>query len=718
MNQETIENHIKNLGKTDFDAVASLVLTRLFGLTPIDVDGKGDGGSDYRLFSDSGSRQTAAIQKTVQQARWREKAVEDAGNAVSNLDAHRFFFLTSRAHEPTAIRAAENDITSTHGIPATCLGATEIAGMIVDNGLTGEFAHAIGLPLDVSLEHRPDAREIMLHSYFALSHDREDLRTSVYDATIQSVLHFATEPVGREEAVSLAMERLGVSEAKRQRISSRVESLLSRGSITLDRASGTLSLSPEQKESFRVADGIYLKEMQQLAGSQTDLIESKGGHWSAEQSGCASVFLSQMFVQQQLRNAKHSSLALAMTGFGSYSEDPETSLRTLVLESGVPKQAVAPVVAEFVDMAGDLPLVKKLTRAVVHIALETTDPNKSAAVIGAKRWSDVRVVLDASVAIPYMSSSLFSPTQGRFSRGSNECVSDMKTLSARLTIPWVYLNECASHLVRAVSYCRDMSQIEDSLAFSQNGFVSHYYQLKQMGRSAPDSLESFIASVSPKALVSGRTMQETVRAVMSDLQPLLRDYGVDYEDMPAFAEHYKKDVEVAYAHALDDLKRKKSQNLVDHDVKVLCHLRRCVSENGDLLMCLTWDGVMIRVGAEVPDCGWIVSPQEASDMVQPRLKLSQGKLVSLAHSVARALVKPDEIGARIVDRIVSLSKDRLDDWEYRERIRTFRDEAVGRIDASSPTYADAVDLEVETFLEKEGIPMPEGLRDTDESETE
>ena len=43
MNQDTIENHIKNLGKRDFDSVVSLILKKAFDLNAIDVDGKGDG---------------------------------------------------------------------------------------------------------------------------------------------------------------------------------------------------------------------------------------------------------------------------------------------------------------------------------------------------------------------------------------------------------------------------------------------------------------------------------------------------------------------------------------------------------------------------------------------------------------------------------------------------------------------------------------------------
>jgi hypothetical protein len=714
MNQDTIENHIKNLSKIDFDAVVGLVLVKVFELTAIDVDGKGDGGSDFRTFTDSGGNHTLAIQKTVQESKWEEKAVKDATTAKNELGAKRFFFLTSRAHEATALRAVENKITSTLGMPAMCLGATELAGLVVEHGLLGDFAHAIGLSLDVCFDHRPDMREIMLHSYFALSDDRHSLRTSMYDATLQSVLHFSKAPLGRDQLVLKAMEQLCSQESRHSEFMSRVDSLLARGAILSDRASKCLQLSVDARESFEVSDGIYLKELGQLGAAQTGLVDSSGGKWSQEQSEQAAVLLAQCFVQQQLQTARHASLALSMTGFGRSASDPEQALRELILASGVPSHKLDDVLFEFVDMASDKPLVKKLTRTVVHVALEGADPEKAAAIVGASRWNDVRVILDASVAIPFISASLFAPTRRRFSRGSNECIETLRGLSARLLIPWVYLNECASHLVRATQYLYDLHNLEDSLAYSNNGFVAHYYQLKRSGKSAPSSLRGYIQRLAPAALAT----TADVRQVMSELQPLFKDYGIEYEQIAKVPGHHVRDIQVSYMYELEERKMKKSSVLVDHDVQVLGHLRRCISEHSDKIMCLTWDGIMIRVGNQTSSCGWVVSPHEASDIVQPRLSLSQGRMTSLAHSVARTMERPAEIGGRIVDRIVQLSEGRLDDWEFRDRIKTFRDEAISRIDIASPTYLDTVELEIEAFLGREGIPVPGVEDDVEDLTTE
>ncbi len=110
MDQETITNHIKHLSKAKFDALAGLVLRNCFNFTPINVDGSGDGGSDIRLFADQANNQIArsiALQMTVQEKDWKEKAFDDARKSKDKLGATRYFFLSSRAHQQTSLREVE-----------------------------------------------------------------------------------------------------------------------------------------------------------------------------------------------------------------------------------------------------------------------------------------------------------------------------------------------------------------------------------------------------------------------------------------------------------------------------------------------------------------------------------------------------------------------------------------------------------------------------------
>jgi len=706
MNQETIENFIKNLSKSDFDNVVRLILDKIFHLKAIDVDGKGDGGSDYRIFSDEYSNRTVAIQKTIQETDWQSKAVADAHKAKSVLEAKRFFFLTSRAHEAGDLRSVENSISSELLIPATCLGATEIAGLIIEEKLLEDFAYSIGLNLDIAFKHRPDQREIMLHTYFYLSDDRSNLQWEIYESALLFQLHHSDKSMTREELLEKAMSLLGLQESRRQSLSGRIDALLSYGKII--KKYNELQLAPSTMQSLQVADGIYLKELNQLAAAQVDLISEYGGDWDQLKSERASLLLAKCFVEEQIKTAKNASLSFTMSGFGGVLDSASDKLKELISSSSVSKDMINIVFQKMVELAREVPLVKKLAASVTYIALENLNPNKSSAILGCSSWRDIRVILDASVAIPYIVSSIFGPSTGRFSRGSNDTIKILKKRGAVISIPWHYLNECASHLVGALEYCRDMPEFEDDFRYSQNGYVSHYYQLKHSGVKIPNSLKEYIKEISNTAIKSYGERGDFIRRVMNDLQPLFRSYGVIFEDTPKLLEKYTKDIQVEYVYTLQKLSIKKTQNLIEHDVNVLAHIRRNCTEHYGNYMCLTWDKVMIEVGKKFQNIGWVVSPVEAADLVQSQIKIEDGKLLGLAHSIARTMERPAFLGARIIDRAIELSGEQLADWEFRKRIREYKDQALERIDLRSIDFnLDDFDRETNKFLQDLGVEIPE-----------
>lgn len=700
MDQDTIENHIKSLGKRDFDAVARLILVNFYGLTAIDVDGSGDGGLDMLPFADDFSNRvwaSLAIQKTVQYSKWESKALDDAKKAKEKHNSQRFFFLTSRAHQSTSLRDLENQITAKYGMAATCLGATEIAGVIADRGMLREFGDAIGLGMHVVLSERPDRSEILLHAYVALGSDRDDLRTEVYDDSILIALHGAGKPLSREQVARSAAEMLGAGPGVEERLSRRIDSLLGRGRIeSADNRSVTLSV-PTMLE-LQAADGIYLKELKSLASAQSQVLKDHCGlEWDEGQCEAAATSLSRWFIQRQLLSAEHMSVALAKSGLSRTLGDPQSDLRDLLSQAGVQPGKMNIVLNEFVTLASDTALVKKLTKAVTYVATEGQDLAKASRVLGASDWSEVTTTLDASVAIPYLCASLFAATQGRFSCGANECINLLKRQGAPLVIPWVYVNEVSAHLLRALSY-PEVPGFDPSLEHSQNGFVAHYFQLKAAGKEVPGSVREFVGTISRAALLQ----KANIRAIMADVQPLLADFGVVFDDISRVPEHFRKRVEEAYLHTLHKVKRTKATILVDHDVQVLGHSRRMRAERSEIRMCLSWDRTMIAVGRELEDCGWVVSPHEAADIIQARLKISDTKLTALAHSIARVRERPSELGARIIDRVVQLAGLKLQEWQFRDRLEAFYREALQRINLATDSY-DEVDREIEAFLSGEGI---------------
>jgi hypothetical protein len=706
MDQETLKKHISNLSKKDFDGIASLILNRIFQLSAIDVDGKGDGGSDYRIFSDTAGDRTLAIQKTVQDSNWKKKAFDDAKKAKEERGAKRYFFITSQPHQASSFYELEEKILTELSLPSRFIGAKEIAGLILENNLLYDFGRIISLNLNIGISDRPDTRERLLYTYFSLSNDRVKMQNEMYEGALLSIVTQSKSSITRSELIEKGMKFLSLQEAKRDKLIGRIDALLSKNKLLSE--NGKITVSPTIIDELQLANGIYSKEMGQLSGAQADLVANYGGSWKEEDSKKAAILLAKCFVEQQIESANHCSLSFQMTGFGACTFDAKMELKTMISEAGVKGQKIDLVFSEMIQIAQGNPIIEKITDTIVYIALESSDTSKCAAILGANSWQEVKVLLDASVAIPFLCSSLFSPTKGRFSLGSNETVNLLKSQNAKLSIPYHYLNECASHLVKAHDYCKELSAFDDDMAYSKNGYVAHYYQLKELGKKVPSSLEDYLSIFSRNTPVYFEERYLKIRKVMTDLQPLFSEYGVSFEDTPRVPDQYKVSIDSEYMHTLREQGRDdKDDGLVKHDTEILSHISRNYAEKNEKIICLTWDRTMLAVGTKVDVGGWIVSPVEASDIIQTRLNISNKRLLSLAHSVARTIEFPRVIGARILDRVVQLASDKLEDWEFREKLKNFKNEALARIDTSKNEYHFfEFDQKTDSFLKDQGVSIP------------
>lgn len=704
MEQATIANHIKSLSKGAFDAVVTLLFQKFYDLTAANIDGAGDGGSDMRCFKTKRLQSawvSTAIQNTVTSQSWRKKALADAEKAVRELDAAQFYFLTSRAHQSSELRRLESEIQLETGIPAVCLGANEIAGLIRDTGLLIDFAEAIGLPMHVTIRERPDRQEMLLHAFASLSDERKVFKEGVFEDALLISVFESESSIDRIELVKRAADLLGLPDVMLESLEKRVDSLFTKGRLFLK--DGYVVLSDHDTFDLKASAGMYVNELKSMASAQELLLNELGvTSWSAERSQETAVLLSRLFVQNQLQIAERASLPMTKIGLSRQLGDPKAELYKLLKKSGLDIESSEKAIKELVSLGSDRPLIQRLTRAVTYIATEGRSITQACRSLGASKWSDVIVTLDASVAIPYLCSSLFQPTEGRFSIGANQCLKILRDLNAKLVMPYFYINETAAHLLLALNTPEGV-QYAQAAEHSKNGFVSHYFQLKNHGKKVPDTLRDFIGIFSKIALKGNGDRREKARTIMPDIQSILRDYGVDFESIQTFTPDsvgyrtYRKPTEECFDHLLNQRQKNRRRNLINNDVNVLAYAKQQVAETGEARMCLTWDRTMIAVATDVRDCGWIVTPNEASDLVQSSVDFSETRLTSLAHALAKVKQTPDEIGASILDRIAYLSGSKLQDWEFKTQFDKFYSSVMDRI-ARDPASIDWVDGEVEEFI--------------------
>ena len=131
LDKETIENLLKTLSKPKFDGICRVILAEYFHLDSLNVDRKGDGGGDWITIPYGGGKRAFIAQATVQDASWKSKCIADAEKAVKTFSCRKYLFLTSRRHHSVDLLEVENQIQDEFDIPASCLGAVEIADILI-----------------------------------------------------------------------------------------------------------------------------------------------------------------------------------------------------------------------------------------------------------------------------------------------------------------------------------------------------------------------------------------------------------------------------------------------------------------------------------------------------------------------------------------------------------------------------------------------------------
>lgn len=705
--KESFANYLSTLSKVRFDALCRLILSRFYGLDVTNIDGKGDGGADFCILPVAGGRRVFVSQITIQKSNWKSKAMTDAGKAVETYKCTRYIFLTARVRTSTELHDLDQSVLTKYGIPASCLGGTEIADIVISRGLLEQALDDMGIPHIPSSRTRTDRQEMLVHSYIAIGGQPAELRDQVYDDTLLLVIH-DLGPMHDQQLVEEAIRWLGCDVGREGRMMGRKSSLLTRGLIIKNKATDKLELAPVITTDIKSAERIYSSELDSLSSAQASLLDAEFGlQWPRDDALKCSVLLARAFVARQLETVQAARATLNRLHFTHIIGDPLQELRDHLATTGVPVKGINKVVEEMVNNAASSPLIQKLARGTLYAALEGQSVLQMSRALGVTSWSQVTVYVDASVLIPYICAKLYSPTVGRFSQGAISCLRSLISSGAKLVTTQDYINEAASHLLKALEYV-GAHDADEYLQYSKNGYVSHYYQLKLQGQDVPANLVQFLSKFS-RAVLNEQEQNAWVRAVMPELVRLAGDYQVGYETITSPVAQFSDGVDRLYGHALSERNRDRVGLLVRHDARTISYLRKLVSE-GHCVMCLTWDRLMIEVGGKLDDCGWIVSPHDAVDFIQTSKPPIGDKLISLAHRLAAVREGPCCIVGELIDTLVEHAKTDKLDWQFREKIEELRVQMQARFDLDGSNFEDWARQEAHSLLKNAGVfdKEPEG----------
>lgn len=705
MDIETLTNHIANLGKDNFNAACKIVLQDVFNLYAINVDGKGDGGTDFISTDEFGGRTPIAYQITTQKTDIRNKAYKDALKSVEKLGVKRFYFLASYNLSEIEVRKIENEISNDLNIQALCFSARNIAGFLINENLVNKLLIDTNFPDLHSFSQRTyDYKEMALHSYTLISEDANNLKGQIYDDSILFILSNRSG-LREDELIEEVISFLGLPETKVDSIKRRIGALF--GKSKLKRGDGGLiELHDVSKNDIKARKIVYEKELSNLASAQIDLLRNDYGiDWTVEDSRKVSIWIANSFIIDQIANLKEVKASITSNPIFDVEKNGIDKLKSFLTEQKkINFETVNEITQKLLDIASNHPLIIKITRASIYLALEGANPISSAKALGANRWSDFDILVEPTVAIPYICSTLYKGRVNRYFDASIKSVDRAKKIGAKLHIPYFYINECAGHLLQARKF-DNIDLNEQEMQFSSNAFVANYYALKNQGIIMPASFIDYLCSFSPTIRTERNNMKDWIRSIMTDIQSLLLKANIEFVEFPFYNSGDCIQFEKDYSFYLEENQLEKPVHLINHDVYTLHYTNNDIISNGKHWIIMTYDNSLIQIAKTGSYKGWICNPNKFLDMTEITKPLSEMQFVSLVHSVATYSEKTLAIGARIIDRVVQYASNQMQNWQFKQEIVNFKQELVKSINYENNDYTVEIDNKTDEFLKRHGISL-------------
>lgn len=701
MDLETLTNHIKSLSKRDFDIVCKLIIEKYYHKKAINVDGKGDGGADFIELDETGRRSSIVYQLTVQKVNVTQKVIDDVKKAVTRLNAKVFFFMTTYPLSESIARKYESLFNDELQIQCTCLGAKALAGIIKDAKLEHEFLSDVELyiPRDEYVRNI-DYRDRALHSYTLLSTDAKNLREGIYDDTILMVLG-EDDYLLEEDIINRVKSLLSLSENRSETLCKRLNSLQSRGKIEKIKSDNTYKLTVESEKDLSDRKKLYQLELSASVAAHTQLFQDKFGiDWSIDDTRSISTWLAGLYITKQFEI-----LDAAQVRYESHPlvkmnrNEQKNKLYQFLSKKGVPKEEIYPIIQELLKMAAIDPLIQKVTRASVYVALEGQNPMTRAKGLGVKNWDDFDMLIDPSIAIPCICSSMYSVKNTR-SEKPVQIVKRAIELGIRPYITYHYINECAGHLLSALNYI-NIDASDEEMQYSENVFVSLYYSLRLQKKRVPNTLMDYLLHFSSQLSIERADKKEWLRALMVDMQSKLNGAQIGFQQIKKYnAEDcyiYKeyRDIVGDDAH--------KPLYLFNHDLWALQYLSD-VEALGEKWIFLTYDGTLLKYGRSKNCSFWIVNPATMSEFISNTQDLSDSSLEELILFASSASERTLAVGARMIDKILEYATPEMQEWEFKEKFYKYKEETLCNSSIKNLDDVDEVAKRlVKKFLQEQGL---------------
>ncbi|MDQ2760190.1 MAG: hypothetical protein M3Y17_07075 [Actinomycetota bacterium] len=293
---------------------------------------------------------------------------------------------------------------------------------------------------------------------------------------------------------------------------------------------------------------------------------------------------------------------------------------------------------------------------VTLVSLRTTEFERA---LGAR--GGVELVLDASVAIPMLAGLLYEPAQPRFSAAAVRIYDLARSRKIPLTLPRVYLEEAASHLIQAYDRYRSLLGRDDDLRYSTNAFVAHYADLTTRGE-LKTGFRSYVDSMGFQPREKSFTARRD--EVMAVMLTHFRRYGIAVHDFePANADALRTAQEAVTFTAHEE-RLNRSGRLLEHDARTIAGLMGLEGKDDVGRIFCTWDRLHLSLRSATGRAHWqALDPVMLRDVLVLTRSGPIGEIYGTVNLAVELSEDEGERGAAVLDALVRLEEDAMHDAE-------------------------------------------------------
>jgi hypothetical protein len=676
------------IGPPEFKRIGVEFLREHFNRSVQYTDGKGDGGVDAWVILQSEPEVRLAGQFHAGKSQEWDAKVEGDLRAFCGFrdslreddparqDFTRMFFVTSQVTDATFVEMRTQELFDRWGVRVAVRDARAIASLALENKTELWRLIARCVPgYDATAKPALTARDEALLAFSFFHEKPAKYRSAVAKSAIATVLHRHEGALERDQLAAQTTSLLQLTEAPRL-IERTMRDLCSERMIEIE--GETVRATDALLESTRASLTLANDEQQKLRARCVQVLEPlvpRGRHRRGEVAARAVEVVFDdlgLLIQSPIAEQVLYAVDPSKQPRSRFERDAfvrwRGAAKRVEQELGADDQGHQALEAVVREIAGST-FARNLAAAELFLRLTEHDAPELTQALTASAQC---VLIDTSVALPMVCALFDEPVLSwKTSLAASELHGALKARGTRCVVPSVYLEEMASHLLRARSFA-DVIESESDLERSRNYFVAHFCSLRGSARSAREFNEFLVDFGAPRP--SATPWAEERRRAEHALRDILTRYSIDVERVDEGPDDPRLPGEPAHREPL----------LLRHDRAVVRELQRWSKAAPRWLVC-TADG-WLRTVLNDRDIVAVdnVGLADLLELVQregsSRSLLSPLELASSIGEQAR------ELAASVWDTIVSIEGPALRDRALIRRAREFR----------SAWLAERVDLDLQS----------------------